>query len=240
MNLPPELPSDRATEAPSGAAGAAIPHDSAAGHVSGAGPLHVDDQREPAGTVHVAPGMMRRRPGAFLSRGPGRARHPGRGRDMLVHSSTQHPTEVQHLVARCWAFPTRVDREVPPHGRRLRRQGEPGRPVACLAALAARVTGRPAKMRLDRDDDMIMTGKRHDFRIDYDVGFDDDGRLGAVDVDLASRCGCRPTCRSASTTAPCSTPTTPIITRASTSVRAAVRPIPCPTPRSAASAAPRA
>ena len=50
-------------------------------------------------------------------------------------------------------------------------------------------TGRPCKLRLDRDDDMIMTGKRHDFRADYDVGFDDDGRIRALDVALASRCG---------------------------------------------------
>jgi xanthine dehydrogenase large subunit len=60
---------------------------------------------------------------------------------------------------------------------------------ACLAALAARLTGRPAKMRLDRDDDMISTGKRHDFRNDYAVGFDGEGRIAGVDVELASRCG---------------------------------------------------
>ena len=44
-------------------------------------------------------------------------------------------------------------------------------------------------MRLDRDDDMIMTGKRHDFRVDYRVGFGKDGVLRAVDVTLAARCG---------------------------------------------------
>jgi xanthine dehydrogenase large subunit len=60
---------------------------------------------------------------------------------------------------------------------------------AALAALAAHLTGRPAKIRLDRDDDMIMTGKRHDFRIDYRVGFSADGRLEAVDAELNGRCG---------------------------------------------------
>ena len=60
---------------------------------------------------------------------------------------------------------------------------------ACLAALAAHRTGRPAKCRLDRDDDMIMTGKRHDFRVDYTAGFDRKGRLAAVDVDFLARCG---------------------------------------------------
>ena len=48
--------------------------------------------------------------------------------------------------------------------------------IAAIAALVAAKTGRPAKLRLDRDDDMEMTGKRHDFRIDYDVGFDDERR----------------------------------------------------------------
>ena len=60
---------------------------------------------------------------------------------------------------------------------------------AVIAALAAHKTGRPAKLRLDRDDDMIITGKRHEFRIDYDVGFDDDGRIVGVRFDHASRCG---------------------------------------------------
>ena len=51
---------------------------------------------------------------------------------------------------------------------------------AAIAALAARVTGRPCKIRLDRDDDMMLTGKRHDFLADYEVGFDDDGRIQAL------------------------------------------------------------
>jgi xanthine dehydrogenase large subunit len=55
--------------------------------------------------------------------------------------------------------------------------------------MAARKTGRPCKMRLDRDDDMMMTGKRHDFRADFTVGFDDTGMIHAYDVCLAARCG---------------------------------------------------
>ncbi len=61
----------------------------------------------------------------------------------------------------------RRHRRNPPHGRRLRRQGKPGLAVGRAAALAAWKTGHPCKLRLDRDDDMIMTGKRHDFRVDY-------------------------------------------------------------------------
>ena len=74
-------------------------------------------------------------------------------------------------------------------GRRVRRQGEPGRAMGGARRACGAVTGRPCKFRLDRDDDMSITGKRHDFRADYDVGFDDDGRLTALDITLASRCG---------------------------------------------------
>ena len=99
-----------------------------------------------------------------------RSRSPSRARTAtsLVYSSTQHPTEVQHIVARVLgAAGLRSSPSSAPHGRRLRRQGKPGAPWAAIAALAARVTGRPCKLRLDRDDDMVMTGKRHDFRVDY-------------------------------------------------------------------------
>ncbi len=57
------------------------------------------------------------------------------------------------------------------------------------AALAAHKLGLPVKLRVNRDDDMMITGKRHDFRIDYDVGFDDTGRILGADFVLASRCG---------------------------------------------------
>jgi xanthine dehydrogenase large subunit len=57
------------------------------------------------------------------------------------------------------------------------------------AALAAHKLNRPVKLRVNRDDDMMITGKRHDFRIDYEVGFDASGRILALDVMLASRCG---------------------------------------------------
>jgi xanthine dehydrogenase large subunit len=60
---------------------------------------------------------------------------------------------------------------------------------AAIAALGAWKTGRPCKMRLDRDDDMIMTGKRHDFRVDYAAGISRDGALRGVDVTLSARCG---------------------------------------------------
>jgi xanthine dehydrogenase large subunit len=115
---------------------------------------------------------------------------PGEGGDMLVYSSTQHPSEVQHNVAKVLALP---DHAVTIEVRRMGggfggKETQPSL-FAAIAALAAHKTGRPAKLRLDRDDDMIITGKRHEFRIDYDVGFDDDGRIAGVRFDHAARCG---------------------------------------------------
>jgi xanthine dehydrogenase large subunit len=109
---------------------------------------------------------------------------------MLVHASTQHPSELQHIVAHVLGLPNAaVTIEVRRMGGGFGGKESQAAQWAAIAALAARLTGRPCKFRLDRDDDMSLTGKRHDFRADYDVGFDDDGRLTAVDIVLASRCG---------------------------------------------------
>ena len=109
---------------------------------------------------------------------------------VTVHCSTQHPSEVQHLVAHMLHVPAAmVTVECRRMGGAFGGKESQAAQWACIAALAARVTGRPAKCRLDRDEDMIMTGKRHDFRVDYKAGFDRTGRLLGVDVDLLSRCG---------------------------------------------------
>jgi xanthine dehydrogenase large subunit len=118
---------------------------------------------------------------------------PTEGGEMLVHSSTQHPTEVQHLVARSLKLP---DHAVICETRRMG-GGFGGKEsqaslIAVVAALLAQRTGRPVKLRLDRDDDMVLTGKRHDFRIDYDVGFGPDGLIHGVDFMFAGRCGMSP------------------------------------------------
>jgi xanthine dehydrogenase large subunit len=110
--------------------------------------------------------------------------------DMMVHTSTQHPSEVQGIVAHVLGLPNAaVTVEVRRMGGGFGGKETQAAQWAAIAALAARVTGRPCKIRLDRDDDMAMTGKRHDFRVDYRAGFDDDGRLAAADIVLASRCG---------------------------------------------------
>jgi xanthine dehydrogenase large subunit len=109
---------------------------------------------------------------------------------MFVYSSTQHPSEVQAVVARMLNLPqAAVTVEVRRMGGGFGGKETQAGQWASLAALAAWLTGRPCKLRLDRDDDMTMTGKRHDFRADYQVGFDDDGRIRGYEVTLASRCG---------------------------------------------------
>ena len=116
---------------------------------------------------------------------------PGEGDEMTVHASTQDPTEVQHIVARVLGIP---DAFVTVETRRMGGGFGGKESQACawaaIAALAARVTGRPCKVRLDRDDDFMLTGKRHDFRADWRVGYDDRGVVAGYDVMLNARCGC--------------------------------------------------
>ncbi len=109
---------------------------------------------------------------------------------MQIYTSTQHPGEVQHMVAHVLGL---AAHDVVVECRRMG-GGFGGKETqmslfACAAALIARRTGRAAKLRLDRDDDMRSTGKRHAFAYQYDVGFDADGRLVGLDLTLASRCG---------------------------------------------------
>jgi xanthine dehydrogenase large subunit len=109
---------------------------------------------------------------------------------MLLHSSTQHPSEVQQVVAHVLG---RHAHDVTVQCRRMGggfggKETQPAL-IAAAAAVLAQRSGRAVKLRLDRDADMIMTGKRHDFLADYDVGYDEHGRVLALSVMLASRCG---------------------------------------------------
>mgnify|MGYP001794121666 FL=1 len=115
---------------------------------------------------------------------------PGEDGDMHVISSTQHPTEIQHKVADAIGLPMHAVRcETRRMGGGFGGKESQGNALAVACAVAARATGRACKMRYDRDDDMIITGKRHDFRITYDVGFDEAGRITALDVRQYARCG---------------------------------------------------
>lgn len=109
---------------------------------------------------------------------------------VLLHCSTQHPSEVQHLVAHALGLPDAlVTVEVRRLGGGFGGKETQAAQFAALAAILALKTKRPVKLRLDRDDDMVMTGKRHDFQVRYTVGFDDDGRIAGLEAVLASRCG---------------------------------------------------
>jgi xanthine dehydrogenase large subunit len=114
----------------------------------------------------------------------------GEGGDLHVVSSTQHPSEVQHLIAALLGLNSAdVTVEVRRMGGGFGGKETQAVAFAAACALAAAKTGRPAKIRADRDDDMLMTGKRHDFAADYDVGFDGAGRIEGIRITLASRCG---------------------------------------------------
>ena len=115
---------------------------------------------------------------------------PNEDGDMLILTSSQHPSEVQHLVARSLGKPINaVTVEVRRIGGAFGGKETQAAQWAIMAAVMAKLTGRPVKIRLDRDDDMRSTGKRHDFKIRYDAGFDDDGRILGIEFIHALRCG---------------------------------------------------
>ncbi|NPD20695.1 xanthine dehydrogenase molybdopterin binding subunit [Rhodophyticola sp. DY48A3-103] len=115
---------------------------------------------------------------------------PGEDDEVVVHCSTQHPSEAQHMVAHVLGVPSNA---VVVNVRRMG-GGFGGKEsqmniFAAVAALAAKKWNRAVKIRPDRDQDMTATGKRHDFVVDYDVAFDDEGRIEAVGGSFAARCG---------------------------------------------------
>jgi xanthine dehydrogenase large subunit len=115
---------------------------------------------------------------------------PGEAADMQVWSSTQHPTEVQHGVAHLLGLPfNAVTVEVRRMGGAFGGKESQATIIAGIAAVLAWKTRRPVKLRLPRDDDMRATGKRHPFLIRYDVGFDREGHILALDLTLAANGG---------------------------------------------------
>ncbi len=115
---------------------------------------------------------------------------PGEAGDMQVWSSTQHPTEVQHGVAHLLALPfNAVTVDVRRMGGAFGGKESQATIIAGIAAVLAWKARRPVKLRLPRDDDMRATGKRHPFLIRYDVGFDREGHILALDLTLAANGG---------------------------------------------------
>ncbi|CAD5110513.1 xanthine dehydrogenase molybdopterin binding subunit [Zestomonas carbonaria] len=112
---------------------------------------------------------------------------------MLIYTSTQNATEVQKLVAEVLGVPmNKIVIDMRRMGGGFGGKETQAAGPACLCAVIAHLTGRPTKMRLPRMEDMTVTGKRHPFYVEYDIGFDDDGLLRAIEMDLAGNCGYSP------------------------------------------------
>jgi len=167
----------------------------AVGHESFVLPSETLVRGEPDAALEDAPRRVRRRVSVggqdqFYLEGQVAMALPQEDGGMLVYSSTQHPDEVQRMIAHATC---RDAKDIVVTCRRMGGAfgGKESQAalIGLIAAIAADKTGRPCKLRLDRDDDMIITGKRHDFDIVYDVGFDDTGRIAGINFELASRCG---------------------------------------------------
>ena len=117
---------------------------------------------------------------------------PKEDNDFLVYSSTQHPSETQQIIAKMLNQKSNTINVV------VRRIGggfggkETNFLTSSICALLANKTKKPIKLRLDRDDDIIITGKRHDFYSEYEVGFNKLGVIEGLKIKLASRCGMSP------------------------------------------------
>jgi xanthine dehydrogenase large subunit len=113
--------------------------------------------------------------------------YPKEAGQLEVHSSTQHPTETQHVVAEaCGLKFLDVVCIVKRLGGGFGGKESQAAPIAAYAALVAKKTGRPARLVLTKDDDMVITGKRNPFQIHYKCGFDDKGNILALDAMLYS------------------------------------------------------
>ncbi|OHC26770.1 MAG: xanthine dehydrogenase molybdopterin binding subunit [Pseudomonadales bacterium RIFCSPHIGHO2_02_FULL_60_43] len=112
---------------------------------------------------------------------------------MIIYTSTQNATEVQKLVAEVLGVPMhKIVIDMRRMGGGFGGKETQAAGPACLCAVIAHLTGRPTKMRLPRVEDMQITGKRHPFYVEYDVGFDDDGLLHGIEIELAGNCGYSP------------------------------------------------
>ena len=115
---------------------------------------------------------------------------PKEDRGMLVHCSTQHPSEMQHLVAKALGLHSHhVQVECRRMGGGFGGKESQSALFACVAAVAAQKLQRPVKLRVDRDDDFLVTGRRHGFHYEYEAGYDDDGRILGLKLTMATTCG---------------------------------------------------
>ncbi len=126
----------------------------------------------------------------FYLEGQGGLAIPQDNGDVVIHSGTQYPNHTQQLVADALGKPMNAVRvEVRRAGGGFGGRESQGWIPAVACAVVAQATGLAVKMRYDRDDDIMMTGKRHDFRINYRAGFDDQGRIKGIEFEHFVRCG---------------------------------------------------
>ncbi|MFT5162058.1 MAG: xanthine dehydrogenase large subunit [Alteromonadaceae bacterium] len=129
----------------------------------------------------------------FYLEGQVSAAQPTEDGGMEIFSSSQHPSEVQKLVAEVLAIPlNKVVVDTRRMGGGFGGKETQAAPWACLCALLSRVTNKPVKMRLSRADDMALTGKRHPFENSYKVGFDNNGQIQGIDIIVNGNCGYSP------------------------------------------------
>jgi len=115
---------------------------------------------------------------------------PGEDDEVVLYTSTQHPSEVQLMVATVLGtHQNAVTVNVRRMGGGFGGKETQGNLFAAVASVAAKKFGRAVKIRPDRDDDMVATGKRHDFVVNYEVGFDGEGRIEAVEATYGARAG---------------------------------------------------
>ncbi|MFD2273186.1 molybdopterin cofactor-binding domain-containing protein [Undibacterium arcticum] len=150
---------------------------------------------------------------------------PKEDNGMLVLCSTQHPTEMQHVIAHALGVHSHhILVECRRMGGGFGGKESQSALWAALAAISAAHLKRPVKLRADRDDDMLVTGKRHCFHYEYEVGYDDQGRIIAAKVEMVSRAGFfRPICRRRSPPVQCATLTILITWEMSTSSHCAAK-----------------
>jgi xanthine dehydrogenase large subunit len=121
---------------------------------------------------------------------------PREDRGMFVHCSTQHPTEMQHAVAHALGLSAHhVQVECRRMGGGFGGKESQSAVFACVASLGAWLTQKPVKLRVDRDDDFMITGRRHCFVTELDLGYDDEGRVLGAEASFISGPGFLPTCR---------------------------------------------
>ena len=118
---------------------------------------------------------------------------PQEDNDFKVYSSTQHPSETQQIIAKMLNQKNNsINVEVRRIGGGFGGKETQSFIFASICTLLSKKTKRPVKLRMDRDDDILITGKRHDFYADYEVGFSDRGVIEGVKIKLLSRCGISP------------------------------------------------